>query len=68
MWPDVSRAEAKINGRWVPVKDGYIQKRGGIRNAAAEAAGAEAGSTQAAATAAWREWLSETLVPAVRNR
>lgn len=68
MWPDISRAEAKVRGRWVPVNEGIIQKRGGIRYAAAEVAVAEAGSTAAAAAAAWREWVSKTLVPAVRDR
>lgn len=67
MWPDVSKAEAKIGGRWVPV-EGIIQKRREIRNAAVEVAGAEAGSTTATTTAAWGQWVSEALVPAVRNR
>lgn len=63
MWPDVSRAEVKAAGRWVPVEEGGALRRGGIRDSA-RATAAELD----AATAGWREWVRETLVPAVRER
>eukprot|EP00752_Nemacystus_decipiens_P003813 g3508.t2 len=63
MWPDVSRAEVKAGGRWVPIEDEAVTKRGGIR----DSVGATAAELDAA-TAAWSEWVRETLVPAVRER
>lgn len=62
MWPDVSRGEAKVNGRWVPI-EGFL---GGEVIAAAEGSGDKVDA--AAAAAAGREWISTTLVPALRAR
>eukprot|EP00904_Undaria_pinnatifida_P003044 jgi/Undpi1/12740/HiC_scaffold_6.g02408.m1 len=66
MWPDVSRAEAKVKGRWVPINSALRHR---VRTGAAEesshqihAAGESLEETR------WREWVSRSLVPAVRNR
>lgn len=66
MWPDISLAEAKIDGRWVPV-DSSLRRQNG-ENAAEEptrqADTLEGGFEETR----WREWVSTTLVPAVRDR
>lgn len=63
MWPDVSRGEAKVNERWIPI-EGFL---GGEVRAVAEGSGGKV-DAEAAAAAARREWISTTLVPALRAR
>lgn len=63
MWPDVSRAEVKVGGRWVPIEEGAALRRGGTR----DSAGATAADLDAA-PGPWREWVRKALVPAVRDR
>ena len=66
MWPDVARAEVKVGGRWVPV-DSTLRRRVG-KDAAGEqprqADVLEGGLEETR----WREWVSTSLVPAVRDR
>ncbi|CAM9431158.1 unnamed protein product [Ectocarpus sp. 4 AP-2014] len=67
MWPDVSGAEARIDGRWVPLQTA-LQRHGGLPNGTGLLSpGREDGSARDL-DSAWRDWISETLVPAVRER
>lgn len=59
MWPDVSRAETRVDGDWVPVE----QLLGACK------AGEDAhGVDTAVAAEVGRKWVSVELVPAVRRR
>ncbi|CAM9490321.1 unnamed protein product [Ectocarpus sp. 6 AP-2014] len=66
MWPDVSGAEAKIDGRWVPLQTA-LQRHGRLNGTGLLSPAREDG-TASDLDSAWRDWISETLVPAVRER
>ncbi|CAM9709999.1 unnamed protein product, partial [Laminaria digitata] len=66
MCPDVSHAEAKVDGRWVPV-DRALRRRDG-KDAAEESPRQDDSLKGGLQETLWREWVSTTLVPAVRNR
>ena len=67
MWSDVSRAEAKFGGAWVPVKRLTRGCSGGT--AEAEAATKPKKSDGLAAEETWvDDWATSELVPAVRER
>ncbi|CBJ32518.1 conserved unknown protein [Ectocarpus siliculosus] len=67
MWPDVSGAEAKIDGRWVPLQTA-LQRDGGLPNGTGLLSPAREDGTAPDLDSAWHDWISETLVPAVRER
>lgn len=66
MWPDVSHAEAKINGRWVHVED--VLRHDSEEGHAGEGSERDAALVATERLEAWRKWVSATLVPAVRGR
>ncbi|CAM9306912.1 unnamed protein product [Ectocarpus sp. 12 AP-2014] len=67
MWPDVSGAEAKIGGRWVPLQTA-LQRHGRLPNGTGLLSPAREDGMAPDLDSAWRDWTSETLVPAVRER
>lgn len=66
MWPDISLADAKIDGRWVPVSSALRRRNG--KNAAEEPTRQADTLEEGFEETRWREWVSTTLVPAVRDR
>lgn len=66
MWPDVSRAEAEVDGRWVHVGSAMRRRAGnGAPKELPNQADAWEGGLK---ETRWREWVSTSLVPAVRDR
>lgn len=72
MWPDVSKAEVKIDGKWVLVERAFTMD-GDMTSEAGQASAAGLGGTQtdvdsACGAMGWYKRFCETIVPAVRER